>query len=120
MFDISFSELIVIFIVALIFLGPEKLPRLAYFGGKYFQKLKNFKIKIDSQINHEFLNINSQVEELKKEVDINILNENNDFFLTYQGKDNLLEKKKIKNKYVSRQQKFKFITKNKNKKHDIM
>ncbi|MDD5529790.1 MAG: Sec-independent protein translocase protein TatB [bacterium] len=40
MFDIGFSELVVIFIIALFVFGPQKLPQIARFIAKAINKLK--------------------------------------------------------------------------------
>src|SRR5207342_2856223 len=40
MFDIGFSELLVIAVVALIVLGPEKLPKAARFAGLWVRKAR--------------------------------------------------------------------------------
>lgn len=42
MFDIGFWELVVIAIVALLVLGPERLPEFAVNAGRWFGKLKRF------------------------------------------------------------------------------
>ena len=40
MFDIGFSELLIIAVVALIVLGPEKLPKAARFAGLWVRKAR--------------------------------------------------------------------------------
>lgn len=42
MFDIGFWELMVIAIIALLVVGPEKLPKLAHDAGRWTAKLKRF------------------------------------------------------------------------------
>ena len=42
MFDIGFWELIIIAIVALIIIGPERLPSFAREAGKWFGKFRGF------------------------------------------------------------------------------
>ena len=41
MFDIGFIEILVVFIVALLVIGPERLPHAARVSGKYFGKIKS-------------------------------------------------------------------------------
>ncbi len=41
MFDIGFSELLVIAIVALVVLGPERLPKAARFAGLWVRRARN-------------------------------------------------------------------------------
>ena len=40
MFDIGFSELLVIAVVALLVLGPERLPKAARFAGLWVRKAR--------------------------------------------------------------------------------
>lgn len=40
MFDVGFSELVVLAIVGLLVIGPERLPRVAYSVGVWFGKLQ--------------------------------------------------------------------------------
>ena len=40
MFDIGFSEILVIFVLALIVLGPEKLPRVAAQVGRWIGRAR--------------------------------------------------------------------------------
>ena len=51
MFGIGFSELIVIFIVALVVLGPEKLQEFAKSLGKFISNVNNFSENIKEEIN---------------------------------------------------------------------
>ena len=53
MFDIGFSELLVIGIVALVVIGPEKLPRVARTLGHLFGKLQRYVSQVKSDINRE-------------------------------------------------------------------
>lgn len=40
MFGIGFIEIVVVLLVALIFVGPEKLPKMAISAGKLFKELR--------------------------------------------------------------------------------
>jgi len=42
MFDMGFTELMLIGIVALVVIGPERLPGVARTAGKYVGRLKRF------------------------------------------------------------------------------
>ena len=53
MFDLGFSELVLIFAVGLIVLGPEKLPRVARFITGSINKLKSFSQEIQQQLMEE-------------------------------------------------------------------
>ena len=53
MFDIGFSEIIVIGIVALVVIGPERLPRVARTLGVLFGRLQRYVTQVKSDINRE-------------------------------------------------------------------
>jgi len=53
MFDIGFSELIVIGVVALVVIGPERLPRVARTLGHLFGRLQRYVAQVKSDINRE-------------------------------------------------------------------
>jgi len=61
MFDIGFSELLVIGIVALIVIGPEKLPRVARTVGHLAGRLQRYVSDVKADINREI-----ELEELRK------------------------------------------------------
>src|ERR671924_1301827 len=61
MFDIGFSELLVIGIVALIVIGPEKLPRMARTVGVLAGRLQRYVADVKADINREI-----ELEELRK------------------------------------------------------
>jgi len=53
MFDIGFSELLVIGVVALVVIGPERLPRVARTLGVLFGRLQRYVTQVKSDINRE-------------------------------------------------------------------
>ena len=75
MFGISFLELLVIFVIAFLLLGPEKLQDFAKSLGKFISGINNFSSNIKDEIT---VNLNPQVDNNK--------NETNDF-----KKDKLIE-----------------------------
>jgi sec-independent protein translocase protein TatB len=60
-FDIGFSELVVIGVVALIVIGPERLPRVARTAGHLIGRLQRYVADVKSDINREV-----ELEELRK------------------------------------------------------
>jgi sec-independent protein translocase protein TatB len=60
-FDIGFSELIVIGLVALIVIGPERLPRVARTLGHLMGRLQRYVADVKADINREI-----ELEELNK------------------------------------------------------
>ena len=61
MFDVGFSELLVIALVALIVVGPERLPKVARTAGILLGRLQRYVNDVKSDINREL-----QLEELKR------------------------------------------------------
>jgi len=61
MFDIGFSELLVIGVVALIVIGPERLPRVARTVGHLAGRLQRYVADVKADINREI-----ELEELRK------------------------------------------------------
>jgi sec-independent protein translocase protein TatB len=61
MFDIGFSEILLIMVIALIVVGPERLPRLARSVGLLFGKIRGFVASVKAEIDHELA-----TEELRK------------------------------------------------------
>ena len=61
MFDIGFSELMVIGIVALLVIGPERLPKVARTLGHLLGRAQRYVNDVKSDINREM-----QLDELKK------------------------------------------------------
>ena len=53
MFDIGFSELFVIGVVALVVIGPERLPKVARTMGVLFGRLQRYVSQVKSDINRE-------------------------------------------------------------------
>ncbi|MGO2354110.1 MAG: Sec-independent protein translocase protein TatB [Marinomonas foliarum] len=59
MFDIGFSELLVVFVVGLLILGPERLPHAAKTAGLWVRKIRrsigSVQREINAQLDHEEL-----------------------------------------------------------------
>ncbi len=55
MFGMSFTELVIIAVLALILLGPDKLPEAAKQGGKLLRELKKATEDLKDQIETEIL-----------------------------------------------------------------
>ena len=68
MFDVSFSELVVIFFVALMVIGPEKLPKVAKVLGKLTGEAQNYISKLKEEIEREekFKELQKIQREIKK------------------------------------------------------
>ena len=61
MFDIGFSEIVVIAVVALIVIGPERLPKAARTLGHLFGRLQRYVNEVKSDISREM-----ELDELRK------------------------------------------------------
>lgn len=61
MFDIAFSELLVIGLVALIVIGPERLPKLARTTGQWLGRLNRYVAQVKQDIDRDL-----KLEELRR------------------------------------------------------
>jgi sec-independent protein translocase protein TatB len=61
LFDIGFSEIVVIGVVALIVIGPERLPKVARTLGHMFGRLQRYVNEVKADINREM-----ELDELRK------------------------------------------------------
>ena len=61
MFDIGFSEIVVIAVVALIVIGPERLPKAARTLGHLFGRLQRYVNDVKADISREM-----ELDELRK------------------------------------------------------
>ena len=61
MFDVGFSELVLIAIVAMIVIGPEKLPKVARTAGALLGRMQRYVNNVKSEVEREM-----QFEDLKK------------------------------------------------------
>ena len=61
MFDFGFSEMIIVGVVALVVLGPERLPVVARTAGEWIGKAQRFVAQVKSDIDRE-----TELSELKK------------------------------------------------------
>jgi len=64
MLDISFSELLVCFLVALVVLGPEKLPRVARSIGRWTGQAKAYMRNLSAELDRE-----SHASDLRKQME---------------------------------------------------
>lgn len=71
MFDVGFSELVLLAIVALVVLGPEKLPHAARMAGAWLGRIKrtmtNIQMEIEKEVSAQEMRdrINQEIERLK-------------------------------------------------------
>src|SRR5215207_6489293 len=61
MFDVGFSEMVVIAVVALIVIGPERLPKVARTLGHLFGRMQRYVNDVKSDISREM-----ELDELRK------------------------------------------------------
>ena len=64
MFDFSFSELLLCFVVALVVLGPERMPAVVRSVGRWTGKARVYMRNLTAELERE-----TQVAELKKQID---------------------------------------------------
>jgi sec-independent protein translocase protein TatB len=63
-FDVGFSELVLIALLALLLLGPQRLPEVARAAGKWMARLRNFVNNVKQDFDREMRG--SELEELRK------------------------------------------------------
>lgn len=63
MFDVGFSEMLVIAVVALVVLGPERLPKAARFAGLWLRKARAQWYAVKAELEAELAN-----EQLRREL----------------------------------------------------
>lgn len=70
MFDVAFSELMVIAVVALIVIGPEKLPKVARTLGALVGRMQRYMATVQEEVNREtrFAELQELQEEIKRGV----------------------------------------------------
>ena len=73
MFDIGFSEMVVLAVVALVVLGPERLPKVSRQVGQWMGKLRRYVDDVKSDINRqmelsELRNLKTQVTDAAQEL----------------------------------------------------
>ncbi len=92
MFDLGMQELIVIFVVALLVLGPKKLPELGRTLGRGIGELKRAMHGMKEQIDSEITDIQEPVKKEDFHLNDDILEEEKKVPETNRGKE-LKEKK---------------------------
>ena len=71
MFDVSFSELLVIAVVALLVIGPERLPKVARTVGAFTGRMQRYMTQIKEEVNREmrFEELQKLQQEIKQSVE---------------------------------------------------
>jgi len=71
MFDVSFSELLVIAVVALLVIGPEKLPKVARTVGAFIGRMQRYMAQVKEEVNREmrFEELQKLQQEIKQSVE---------------------------------------------------
>lgn len=72
MFDIGFSEIALVGVVALLVLGPERLPRVARTAGALARKARSSWQSVREEIERELAaeDLKKSMHDLKREVDV--------------------------------------------------
>ncbi|MES3040185.1 MAG: Sec-independent protein translocase protein TatB [Pseudomonadota bacterium] len=68
MFDVGFSELLLLAIIALVVLGPEKLPHAARMAGAWVGRIRRMIISVQADIENEVAAAEMR-ERIKKEME---------------------------------------------------
>jgi sec-independent protein translocase protein TatB len=67
MFDISFTEMLIVAVAALVVIGPERLPRVARQAGEWVTKMRRYVDDVKSDFNRQIEL--SELRDLKKNVE---------------------------------------------------
>ena len=67
MFDISFMEMLIVAIAALVVIGPERLPKVARQAGQWVTKMRRYVDDVKSDFNRQIEL--SELRDLKKDVE---------------------------------------------------
>ena len=68
MFDVGFSELLLLAVIALVVLGPEKLPHAARMAGAWIGRIRRMIISVQADIENEVAAAEMR-ERIKKELE---------------------------------------------------
>jgi sec-independent protein translocase protein TatB len=84
MFDIGFSELVVCAVVALIVIGPERLPRVARTAGHLFGRLQRYVNDVKADISREMeldelRRLQSEVKDAARSIEESVTRASRDF-----------------------------------------
>lgn len=70
MFDVGFSELVLIALLALIVLGPKRLPEMARTAGRWMAKIRHFVSNVKQDFDRGMRNAElTELHQLKQELD---------------------------------------------------
>jgi len=70
MFDVGFSELVLIAVLALLVLGPKRLPEVARAAGRWMAQLRRFITNVKQDFHHELNGEElTELRKLKQELD---------------------------------------------------
>ena len=78
MFDISFSELMIIAVITLLVVGPDKLPHLARTVGAFVGRLQRYVAQVKEEVNREvrfeeLQNLQQEIKEGKRKVEVSMM-----------------------------------------------
>jgi len=76
-FDVSFSELLVIAVIALLVIGPEKLPKVARTLGALTGRLQRYVAQVKEEVNREVRF--EELQELQQEIKQGVQQVNSSF-----------------------------------------
>ena len=83
MFDVAFSELVVIAIVALLVIGPERLPKVARTLGALTGRIQRYVAQVKEEVNREvrfqeLQQLQQEIQEKANKVESSVLSEINE------------------------------------------
>jgi len=70
MFGLGGSEVVLVLIIALVFLGPKKLPELAHGLGKAFREFQKAKNDFSDQLQQQIAEVEDKTDESVKTAEV--------------------------------------------------
>lgn len=98
MFDISFSELMIIAVVTLLVVGPDKLPHLARTVGAFVGRLQRYVAQVKEEVNREvrfaeLQSLQQEIKEGKRKVEASMMDSMEDIHAAVSSVKNSLDAK---------------------------
>jgi len=97
MFDVAFSEIFVIAVVALLVIGPERLPKVARTLGALTGRLQRYVVQVKDEVNREvrfqeLQQLQQEIQEKARKVETSILGQIDEVTTTAQASEKIVEK----------------------------
>jgi len=88
MFDVGFSEMLMVGLIALLVFGPERLPRVAKEAALWIRKLRSMATSVKQEIDRELQlqDLKESMDQRKREMEKILLTDNSSKMLNVEAK----------------------------------